>query len=155
MAHGNLSEFPRLGSLSAIDDPMSLYFLHHSDNPGLTLVSQSLTGDNYASWSRAMRIALSVKNKLGFVDGTIVKPLEADTHLLGFWARNNNIMISWILNSVSKDISASILFSESAAAIWDDLKERFQQSDSPRIFQLKHDLVSLRQEQLSVSVCET
>ncbi|XP_073307175.1 uncharacterized protein [Primulina huaijiensis] len=150
MAPGNQSEFPRLGSHSVIDDPMSPYFLHHSDNPGLTLVSQSLTGDNYASWSRAMRIALSVKNKLGVVDGTIVKPSETDTHLLGFWTRDNNIVISWILNSVSKDISASILFSESAANIWDDLKERFQQSDGPRIFQLRRDLVNLGQEQLSL-----
>ena len=34
---------------SAIDDPVSPFFLHHSDNPGLVLVSQQLTGDNYGS----------------------------------------------------------------------------------------------------------
>ncbi|KAK0590603.1 hypothetical protein LWI29_029326 [Acer saccharum] len=34
---------------SAIDEPSSPYFLHHSDSPGLVLVSQSLTRDNYAS----------------------------------------------------------------------------------------------------------
>ncbi|XP_075483560.1 uncharacterized protein LOC142523713 [Primulina tabacum] len=131
MAPGNSSEASRSIGQSAIDDPLSPYFLHHSDNPGLTLVSQSLTGDNYSSWSRAMKIALSVKNKFGFVDGTIIKPSEADSNLLNFWTRNNNIVISWILNSVSKDISASVLFSESAANIWEDLKERFQQSNGP------------------------
>ncbi|XP_073036794.1 uncharacterized protein [Primulina eburnea] len=152
MASGNTSEWPRLNVPSAIDDPLSPYFLHHSDNPGLTLVSQSLTGDNYSSWSRAMKIALSVKNKLGFIDGTIVKPSEAESNLINFWTRNNNIVISWILNSVSKEISASVLFSESAVDIWEDLKERFQQSNGPRIFQLRRDLVNLRQEQQSVSV---
>ncbi|KAI3720905.1 hypothetical protein L2E82_31904 [Cichorium intybus] len=40
------------------------------DGPGLVLVSQVLTGENYAAWSRSMIIALSVKNKLKFVDGT-------------------------------------------------------------------------------------
>lgn len=31
---------------SVIDDPLSPFFLRHSDNPGLVLVTQPLTGDN-------------------------------------------------------------------------------------------------------------
>ena len=138
--------------MSLIDDPMSPYFLHHSDNPGLTLVSQPLTSDDYASWSRAMTIALSVKNKLGFIDGSISKPTGNDLPLLHSWIRNNNIVISWILNSVSKDISASTIFAESTTEIWNDLKDRFQQSNGPRIFQLRRDLLNLSQAQNSVSV---
>ncbi|KAL5790526.1 hypothetical protein ACOSQ2_005414 [Xanthoceras sorbifolium] len=49
---------------SNLEDTSSPFFLHHSDNPGLVLVSQTLTRDNYASWSKSMLIALSVKNKL-------------------------------------------------------------------------------------------
>ncbi|KAL5760819.1 hypothetical protein ACOSQ2_019657 [Xanthoceras sorbifolium] len=56
---------------SAMTEPSNPFYLHHSDSPGLVLVSQQLTSDNYASWSRAMLIALSVKNKLGFIDGVI------------------------------------------------------------------------------------
>lgn len=97
---------------SIIDDPSSPYFLHHSDGSGLVLVSQSLNGDNYASWKRAMVIALSVKNKLGFIDGSIEKPDENDSNLLNSWIRSNNMVLSWILNSISKDISASITFSD-------------------------------------------
>ena len=119
---------------SVIDDPLSAYYLHHSDNPGTILVSQLLNGDNYASWNRSMLIALSVKNKIGFVDGSIGKPNGSDPQLLNSWRRNNHIVISWLLNSVSKEISSSILFGESAAEIWNDLNERFQQSNGPRIF---------------------
>ena len=139
-------------SKSAVDDPLSPYFLHHSDSPGLVLVSQQLTGENYASWSRAMLIALSVKNKTGFVDGSILRPDGTDLGLLNAWIRNNNIVISWILNSVSKDISASILFSDSAFDIWLDLRDRFQQSNGPRIFQLRRELINHTQNQQSVSV---
>ncbi|KAK2659001.1 hypothetical protein Ddye_005534 [Dipteronia dyeriana] len=93
---------PRVSmSRSAIDDFSS---------PGLVLVSQSLTGDNYASKSRAMLIALSVKSKLGFTEGTINKPEGTDINLLNYWIRNNNVVISWILNSVYEEISASIIF---------------------------------------------
>ena len=56
----------------AIDDPSSPYYFHHSDSPGLSLVSQPLIDNNYASWSQAMMIDLSVKNKLGFIDGSIL-----------------------------------------------------------------------------------
>ena len=94
---------------STMDDPTSPFFLHHSNNPSLILVSQPLTGDNYNFWSRAMLIALSVKNKLGFIDGSIPKPDSSNLPLLNSWIRNNNVVISWILNSVSKEISASII----------------------------------------------
>ncbi|KAL5573861.1 hypothetical protein UlMin_023458 [Ulmus minor] len=126
---------------SAIDDSSKPYFLHHSDSPGLVLVSQPLIGENYASWSRAMLIALSVKSKLGFIDGSIPKPAGTYPNLKS-WSRNNNIVISWILNSVSKEISASIIFFDSAYEIWLDLKDRFQQSNGPRIFQLCRELMN-------------
>ncbi|KZV53520.1 hypothetical protein F511_40870 [Dorcoceras hygrometricum] len=98
-----------------------------------------------------MLIALFVKNKIGFIDGSIAQPDSTDHVLLNSWHRNNNIVISWILNSVSNDISASIIFAESAALIWLDLKDRFQQSNGPRIFQLRRELMNLAQEQLFVS----
>ncbi|KAI9194995.1 hypothetical protein LWI28_010706 [Acer negundo] len=139
-------------SRSSTADPSSPYFLHHSDNPGVVLVSQLLTGENYASWSRAMLIGLSVKNKLGFIDGSITKPESTNLNLLTSWTRNNNVVISWILNSVSKEISASIIYAESAHEIWVDLRDRFQQKNGPRIFQLRRELMNLTQDQSSVSI---
>ena len=151
-ASSSSQAFPVPDARSTMDDLASPFFLHHSDNPGLILVSQPLTGDNYNSWSRAMLIALSVKNKLGFIDGSIPKPDSSNLPLLNSWIRNNNVVISWILNSVSKEISASIIFSESASEIWLDLQDRFQQSNGPRIFQLKRDLVNLTQDQNTIGV---
>lgn len=55
-----------------------------------------------------MIIGLSIKNKIGFIDGTF----------------NNHVVISCILNSVSKPISASLIFTDSAREIWLDLKDR-------------------------------
>lgn len=102
---------------AAIDNPLSPYFFHHSDNPGLVLVSQQLTRDNYGSWSRAKTKALSVKNKIGFIYGSISKPPKTDQDLFSSWIRNNNIVISWILYLMSKEISISIIFSDSATEI--------------------------------------
>ncbi|KAL5779742.1 hypothetical protein ACOSQ2_010479 [Xanthoceras sorbifolium] len=139
-------------SRSAIQEPSNPFYLYHSDSPGLVLVSQQLTGENYASWSCAMLIAFSVKNKLSFFDGSITKPEGTQIELLNSWIRNNNVVISWILNSVSKDISASIIFTESAHEIWQDLRDRFQQRNGPRIFQLRRELMNLNQDQNHVSI---
>ena len=56
-----------------LSDP---YFTHHSNPPGLSLISKSLNGDNYSAWKRAMVIALTSKNKLGFVNDSIKSPSE-------------------------------------------------------------------------------
>jgi hypothetical protein len=55
-------------------DPNNHLYLHHSDHPSIVLASQSLNGENYQTWSRAIIMALSAKNKLGFIDGTISQP---------------------------------------------------------------------------------
>uniref|UniRef100_A0A803PMI4 Retrotransposon Copia-like N-terminal domain-containing protein n=1 Tax=Cannabis sativa TaxID=3483 RepID=A0A803PMI4_CANSA len=120
------------------EDPTDPYYLHHGNNPGNVLISQLLTGqDNYMSWSRAMQLAISVKNKLGFLDGTIFKPRPSDSVMYNVWLRNNNIVISWILNSVSKEISSSILYDEYVAAIWIDPKIHSQQRNGPHIYNLR------------------
>lgn len=95
-------------SNSPIDDGSIPYYLHRSDNPGLIIVSLPL----YCS----MMIALSMKNKLGFIHGSITRP-KGNDDLLKYWTRKNNIVISWILNSVSKEILACIIYDDSAHEI--------------------------------------
>ena len=90
-----------------------------------------------------MRKALHGKNKYGFVDGSILEPaLGHSTHAL--WHRNDNIVSSWLLNSLSKEMQISILHSSSAKVVWDDLQERYKQRNDPLIFQLKHELITLQ-----------
>lgn len=59
-------------------DPTSPYFLHRSESPGSLLTPIVFTGKNCHSWARAMRVAFKSKNKLRFVDGTLMEPDEDD-----------------------------------------------------------------------------
>lgn len=53
-----------------IDCNDSLY-LYPSYTPRVSLVPQLLTrAENYSEWSRYVKIALLMKNKLGFIDGS-------------------------------------------------------------------------------------
>jgi hypothetical protein len=65
--------------------------------------------------------------------------------------RCNNIVLSWIINSVSKEISINIICVDTAEAMWNDLKDRFSQQNGPRIFQIQKSISDLRQENLSMS----
>jgi hypothetical protein len=59
-----------------------------------------------------MSMALSAKDKFGFIDGSLTKP-AMDTPKYFAWDRCNNMVLSWILNSVSQEISSSIIYIES------------------------------------------
>jgi hypothetical protein len=113
----------------------SPFYLHHGDSPGSLLVSQPLVGNNYHTWKRSMSMTLSAKNKLGFIYGSLEKP-AANSPESSVWERCNNMILPWILNFVSQEISSSIIYIESAQEMWNDIKECFSLSNGPRIFQL-------------------
>ena len=126
------------------DPSFSPYFLHSADHPGLTLVALRLDGTNYDDWDAAMRIALDSKGKLGYVDGSLVRPDESDPNF-PLWSRCNSMIKSWILNSVSPQIYRSILRLKDASDIWRDLYSRFHMSNLPRTFNLTEEIHDLRQ----------
>ena len=61
------------------------------------------------------------------------------------------MVMSWILNAISKDIADSIMYVNNACDMWTDLHERFHQSNGPRIFQLKQQIHALVQGSNDVS----
>jgi hypothetical protein len=146
-----MSEPPSSSSTTlSIENFSSPFYLHHGDSPVSLLVSQPLNGDNYLTWKRFMMLALMAKNKFSFVDGTLPKPSSTDPTLHA-WVRCNNMVLSWILNSVSKEIANSVIFLNTAADMWEDLKERFSQSNGLRVFQLQKAISTLTQGNHSVS----
>ena len=80
-----------------------------------------------------MAMTLTMRNKIGFVDGTIpcVAPID---FLLNACNHCNNMVTSWILNSISKDIIDSLMYIALAIEIWTNLRDFFRQSNAPRVF---------------------
>ncbi|GKU90665.1 hypothetical protein SLEP1_g4632 [Rubroshorea leprosula] len=135
-------------------DPSSPFYLHHSDGLGTTLVTQLMTGNNYPTWSRAITMAFEAKNKLGFVDGTIPKP-SATSATYTIWKRCNSMVLSWLLNAVTKEIANTVVFMKTARAIWLDLKERYSQHNAPRVFEIQRSIVNHMQRNDSVTMYHT
>ncbi|XP_010480765.1 PREDICTED: uncharacterized protein LOC104759556 [Camelina sativa] len=127
------------------------FFLHSFDHAGMSIVSDRLSsGADFYSWRRSVQVALNFRNKLGFIDGTLKKP--ADDHRdFGTWSRCNDIVSTWIINSVDKKIGASLLFIPTAEGIWKNLMSRFKQDDAPHIFEIEQKLNSIQQGSLDVT----
>ncbi|XP_069146076.1 uncharacterized protein [Solanum lycopersicum] len=114
--------------VSKIMDQSSSYFLHPSDSPGMSLVNSIFEGKGYGGWRRFMLIALSAKNKLGFTNGGRKIPAPSSPDLQS-WNRCNDMVTSWLLNSLSRDIVDSVLYFKTAEELWNDLEIRFGQSN--------------------------
>lgn len=100
---------------------------------GLILIAKKLTGtENFGPWKRSITIALSAKNKLGLVNGSVSKP-EDDSLLKAQWDRVNDMVISWILNTVSDEISTCMDFVSSAQEVWNELHDQFASIDGHRV----------------------
>ncbi|KAE8695687.1 hypothetical protein F3Y22_tig00110694pilonHSYRG00275 [Hibiscus syriacus] len=105
----------------SFDNGENPYYLHQSDNPGMILVNELFSNDKFHSWKRSVILALPARNKLGFIDSSIQAPNLSMVNQFNAWTRANNLVNSWLLNSVSKDIAASLLYHTTTAELWKDL----------------------------------
>ncbi|KAJ0800186.1 putative retrotransposon Copia-like protein [Helianthus annuus] len=129
-----------LGSTSAtlvskIDasDPL---FLHPSDCANLSIVTIKLKGtENYTVLANSMNLALQVKNKIGFIDGSCRRS-TTDEVLGRQWDRCNSIVLTWILNSLSDELYLGHVYSKLASEVWRDLKETYDKVDGSVVFNL-------------------
>ena len=80
-------------------------------------------------------MSLLMKNKLGFVDGSITKP-NVDNVIHPFWKRYNTMVLAWILRSISPTIAQIVLWTESTPALWNKLWEPFSDADLFRVSDL-------------------
>ncbi|KAH0775122.1 hypothetical protein KY290_012259 [Solanum tuberosum] len=86
---------------------------------------------------------VSGRNKLGMADGSCKK--EDFPGLENNWERVNAIVLSWIMNSVSKSLLGGIMYALTASVVWDDLFKRFNKINGSRTFNLHKEIATLSQ----------
>lgn len=89
-----------------------------------------------------MQIALNARNKFVVVNGRFPK-LNENYVLHVQWERVNDMIIMWILNSVTDDTSDGLNNVTTAAEVWQELHERFFGTNGHRIYQIMKEMHSL------------
>nr|XP_016487144.1 PREDICTED: uncharacterized protein LOC107807306 [Nicotiana tabacum] len=134
---------------SNIDSNSPLY-MHPSDNPGAIVVPVPFNGIGYKSWRRSVLQALSVKNKLGFINGDCKKPdLESPKYRL--WERCDDMVTSWILNSLGKEIADSVEYVNDSVELWKELEDRYDQTIGANLYQVQKEINDLSQGTLDIT----
>ncbi|KAH0636039.1 hypothetical protein KY290_036430 [Solanum tuberosum] len=126
------------------------FYMHPSENVGSSIVPVLFDGSGYRSWRRGVLRALLVKNKTGFINGKIVKP-DPDSGNFAQWERCDDMVTSWLLNSLSKDLADSLQYVKNAKELWDELTDRYDQTNGAKLYQLQREIAELTQENLDVT----
>ncbi|XP_070012076.1 uncharacterized protein [Nicotiana sylvestris] len=123
-------------------DAGSPLYIHLSDSPGSNLVLVSFDGIGYRSRRRSVLRALSVKNKLGFIIGDTEKPLVTSP-LFRQWEMCDDMVTSWILNSLSRDIANSVEYVNNSVELWKELHDRYDQTNGAKLYQIQKEINDL------------
>ncbi|XP_019229873.1 PREDICTED: uncharacterized protein LOC109210855 [Nicotiana attenuata] len=133
----------------ALDSTNPLY-MHPSESAGSMLVPGLFDGSGYRSWRRGVLRALSVKNKVGFINGKCTKPNPQDPSY-DQWERCDDMVTSWILNSISKGLADSLQYVNNAQELWKELEDRYDQTNGAKLYQLQREINDLSQGTLDIT----
>ena len=104
------------------------YCLHPSKGPGVLITTVMFDGKNCDLWERVVRIALKVKNKLGFMkepQSGMTKSKIKTFSKADAWHTVNSVLCSWILNIIDPKLRLSVTYTEITFGMWEDLKNRY------------------------------
>ncbi|KAK4389825.1 Retrovirus-related Pol polyprotein from transposon RE2 [Sesamum angolense] len=106
------------------------------------------------SCKQIVKRALRAKMKLGFIDGTTTKPHSTD-QFFEQWIRVDGMVMTWILNCISKEIVGSFMYAKSGRTLWLDLEERYGECNGPLLYQLQREATFTKLIQFLTGLGET
>ncbi|XP_049374839.1 uncharacterized protein LOC125839908 [Solanum verrucosum] len=135
-------------------DVSSPLYIHPSDSPIILLVQFVFEGLGYRSWRRGVIRSLSVKNKLVFITGKCRRPF-LNSPQYRQWEKCDNMVTSWILNSLGKEIADSVEYVCDSLELWKELEDRYDQTNRAKLFQIQKEINDLSQGALDITVYYT
>ncbi|KAK8574586.1 hypothetical protein V6N12_062276 [Hibiscus sabdariffa] len=140
-------------STSSVTNPTgSSSFDGSSDPPPLSITCHRLNGHNYLEWSQSVSIFLSGRDRLGYVNGASNQPAStAATY--NQWQRADHQVMTWLLNSMTPEVSKNFLLFKTSKDIWDAVRETYSSTNNnSELFRLESQSFSLTQGDLSVTL---
>ncbi|KZV22469.1 hypothetical protein F511_19689 [Dorcoceras hygrometricum] len=128
------------------NDPL---YLHPLDSLEAVIVCDPVgVAENYGIWSQAMLLALTTKNKIGFIDGSCIRPSDRSPNLHQ-WER---CKFHCPINDNELRFKRNLCFHCTVASgDWADLKERFNKVSGSQIYSIQQEIVCLKQGSFRVS----
>ena len=87
---------------------------------------------------------------MGFITRKCVKPPSTDP-TSNLWERCDDMVVSWILNSLSTDIADSLQYVNNAKELWQELEDRYDQPNGAKRYQIQREINDLTQGVLDIT----
>ncbi|KAG8379540.1 hypothetical protein BUALT_Bualt07G0099600 [Buddleja alternifolia] len=123
-------------------------------------LSLKLTPKNYLLWRIQILPLIKGLRLVGYIDGTYPSPpshhLDPDSNQIvpnpafSQWEQQDNLLMSALLNSLTEEVVCLVVGATTSHAIWKTLEHAFASPSQARIMQLRLQLQSLKQGDLSI-----
>lgn len=121
------------------------------DSSPVTINNQKLNGNNFLPWSRAVELFIIGRGKKDYLSEDTVVPAETDSKF-PTWEAENSMIMSWLLSSMTPEISNTFMLYPTAAAIWKATKEMYAKTDNiSELYELEAQVKDMKQGDQTVS----
>ncbi|XP_022768068.1 UDP-sugar pyrophosphorylase-like isoform X4 [Durio zibethinus] len=108
-----------------------------------------LNGKNYLKWFQLVQTFLKGKGKLSHLLGT--GPEKGDPKFEA-WDEEDSMVMSWLWNSMTPDISDTCMFLSTAKDIWESIRQTYSKvKDATQVYEVKIKTAALKQGNKSVT----
>ncbi|CAN1819859.1 hypothetical protein LINPERHAP1_LOCUS28873 [Linum perenne] len=91
------------------------------------------------------------RRKGGYLTGAVERPEESDPKYQ-VWNENDNLVRSWLINSMNSNIGENFLLHQTAQEIWEDARDTYSTTDnSSALFEVETQLYNLKQGEMDAS----
>lgn len=121
------------------------------DSTPVTITNQKLNGNNFLAWSRAVELFIVGKGKKEYLSEKMVVPAETDSKFAQ-WEAENSMIMSWLLGSMTPEVSNTFMLHNTAASIWQATKEMYSKRDNiSELYELEAQQKDVKQGDQTVS----
>ncbi|KAM3392406.1 hypothetical protein ACQJBY_013503 [Aegilops geniculata] len=130
-------------------------------SPSASLITAKLTTSNFLLWKAQVLPPLRIAGATGYVDGTLPAPsklldpddkgVRAPNPEYATWFRQDQIVLSYLLASMSDEVLQQVHQLETSRAIWSHVEEMYTIHCRASIVQIKMDMAVFRKGTLSMA----
>ena len=118
------------------------------ENNLVPITTHKLNGHNYLQWSQSMMMFISGWSKDEYLTGAISEP-ETSSATYRIWRAENNLVMSWLISSMTTEIGENFLLYTTAKEIWEATREMFSSSENTaELFSVESTLQDLIKEKI-------
>ena len=112
-------------------------------------VAYRLDGKNYLKWSQLVRTMLKRKGEISHLMRTGPKPGDPRFEV---WDDEDSMIMAWLWNSMTPEISYTCMFLATAKDIWDAIQQTYSKArDVAQVYEVKVKTIAAKQESKTVT----